>query len=82
MRKIYLVTLDRFGYVLTAADTVKKKAIATVMTEYETAYEKINGVNPKNDESDRSWSEGKTAYEVALEDIVIEDLECGKCEWR
>ena len=84
MKKVYVAFLNRFGYDLTVAAQTKKDAIDALMAEYADAYKKMNdGEDPEKEISDSIWNdEGKTFYEMAKEDIIIEELTLGKVEWR
>lgn len=77
-KKLYLATLDRFGYDLTVIETSETKAVSALMKEYKRAYEEINGTDPTKDRYDDFY----TYYGQAKECIEIEELEVGKVEWR
>lgn len=79
---IYMAELDRFGYYLTAVADTQRKAVNAIMRDYTTAYIDRNGTDPKEDESDRSYAEGLTAYEAAQEDIIVREYVLnGPVEW-
>lgn len=80
-KKIYLATLDRFGYNLTAAETTEEKAINAIMTEYVRAYKDANGTDPMEDVFDDYSDDAKTYYEVAREDVYVTEMTPGKVEW-
>ena len=79
---VYIATLYRFGYDLTVAETTEEKAIAALREEYIRAYKDINGVHPQDEESDRAYSCGRSALEVAMDDVEIREMTIGKVEWR
>lgn len=80
--KIYIGTLYRFGYDLTAAGTNVQEVIDAIMGEYTNHYSKINYIDPSEEESDRWYAEdGESAYDVARDDIEIMELKPYEVRW-
>ena len=82
-KKIYVGTLDRFGYVLMSVGFTEKEARDALEKEYVKTYKiRNNGSNPKKDifcyHTDGSAS---TYYECAMEELYINEMEVGKVEW-
>lgn len=84
MSKIYMATLDRFGYDLTVIAKTKKEAEDALMEEYINAYKVRNGSDPREDMYEDMYEYGgdRSYYEVAKGDIGIYDFELGKVEWK
>lgn len=79
--KMYLGTLYRFGYDLTAIDVSESKVKSAIMREYKRAFIEQNGYDPTKrhiyfDDREPTW------YGAAKNDIEIIELEVGKVEWR
>lgn len=82
-KTIYVGTLYRFGYNLTAVGYSEEEVKELLMEEYIKAFIEWNGTDPREDESDSRWAdEGQTFYDVALEDIEFMELTPHKVEWR
>ena len=79
MKKIYLGQLERFGYTLTAIGPTKKEVESSLMAEYETAYKNANGCDPREDYYD-DWDE-RSYYDVAKDEIYVEEMTVGKVIW-
>lgn len=79
-KKIYMATLDRFGYELTVIAKTEKEAIDALMEEYVRAYKVRNGYDPREDIA-YEYGGDRSYYEVAKGDIGIYDFELGKVEW-
>lgn len=69
--KIYVGTLDRFGYDLRVVTTTKAEAKKLLIAEYKNAYEEINHCKPS-----------KETFRIAKEEIFVDEVEIGKVEWR
>ena len=79
--KMYLGTLDRFGYSLECLCKTEKECEEKLLAEYEDAFRKRNdGDDPREEIAYDRHSE-LTYYDEAKEDIVIRDYEIGKVEW-
>ena len=68
--KIYVGTLDRFGYVLRVVATTKAEAKKLLIAEYKNAYEEINHCRPP-----------KETLKIAKDEIFVDEVEIGKVEW-
>ena len=68
--KIYVGTLDRFGYVLRVIATSKAEAKRLLVAEYKNAYEEINHCRPS-----------KETFRIAKDEIFVDEVEIGKVEW-
>lgn len=68
--KIYVGTLDRFGYVLRVIATSKAEAKRLLVAEYKEAYEEINHCRPS-----------KETFRIAKDEIFVDEVEIGKVEW-
>ena len=68
--KIYVGTLDRFGYVLRVIATSKAEAKRLLIAEYKNAYEEINHCRPS-----------KETFKIAKDEIFVDEVEIGKVEW-
>ena len=68
--KIYVGTLDRFGYVLRVIATSKAEAKKLLVAEYKEAYEEINHCRPS-----------KETFRIAKDEIFVDEVEIGKVEW-
>lgn len=81
---IYIGTLYRFGYELTAAEMSEDDVKKIIMDEYIIAYEKYNdGDDPREIPYDEYGDDEETTmYDEAIEDIEIMELTIGKVEWR
>lgn len=79
MAKVYVGTLERFGYNLLVVETTKEKAIAALRAEYIKAYKECNnGIHPSRE---HSYREDQSDLDIALEDIYAREAEFGKVEW-
>ena len=79
MKKVYLATLDRFGYTLQVVARSEEEAKTQLMAEYLKTYLKWNGGSDPREEPNR-W--GGTDYTNAEEDIEVTEMTFGKVEWR
>ena len=68
--KIYVGTLDRFGYVLRVIATSKAEAKRLLIAEYKNAYEEINHCRPS-----------KETFKIAKDEIFVDEVEIGQVEW-
>lgn len=73
--------LDRFGYTLSVIADTEEKAVNALMTEYEKAYENINGTSPHDEICDYVGGD-VTFYDNAKEDIVITGYTKGVVTWK
>lgn len=77
-KTVWLASLYRFGYDLTAIGETKEKAIATVLKEYSRAFKQYN-----NGASSKEIAYGNVSYYAnAKEDINCTEFEYGKCYWE
>lgn len=74
--KVYLATVDRFGYDLTVVGKTAWEAKSALLEEYRKQYIKINGSDPSEDEY-----RGKTFQDRFLEDMNITEMELLKVVW-
>ena len=68
--KIFVGTLDRFGYVLRVVATTRAEAKKLLIAEYKNAYEEINHCKPS-----------KETFRIAKDEIFIDEVTLGKVEW-
>ncbi len=81
MNKIYIGTLDRFGYELTVVCNTEPECKDELLKEYVKAYKKRNGGNPRKEIAYDRHSEN-SYYIEAEEDIVIREYTIGKVVWE
>jgi len=79
-RGVWLATLERFGYVLTAVGETEAEAKKAVMDAYLKAYIDENGADPRQEVCEYS-SGDETYWEVACEEIYVRFMPYGKVEW-
>lgn len=81
---IIIGVLDRFGYNLSCTGHTEEEVKTAIMNEYCEEYVKVNGCSPKEEIYDESsWDDdGRTYYDIALEDIEIQYFRIGEVEWR
>ena len=77
--KVYIATVDRFGYDLTVVGRTEKEAKDALIEEYIKVYQKRNGTSPDEDLHMRSCG---SYLDYMEEDIEINEYEFGKVEWR
>ena len=75
--KVYLATVDRFGYDLTVVGKTAWEAKSALLEEYRKQYIKINGTDPTEDE----WDDDKSYQDLFLEDMDITEMELLKVVW-
>ena len=76
--KVYLGTLDRFGYELTVIGFSEQECIDELMKVYEKQYRNEHNSDPRKDER---YSDGSSYYDNAVEDILIREMVSGQVEW-
>lgn len=75
---IYIATLYRFGYDLTAAGLSEQEARDTVITAYIKAFKDLNnGADPSEGER----YDGETYLSMAVEDVEIREFTPGEVQW-
>lgn len=79
--RLFLGTLDRFGYELTVIAHTEEECKKALMKEYLRVFKRDNpNLNPKKDLWDERYSD-MTFYEAAMNDIGFVEMEVGKVEW-
>lgn len=68
--KIFIGTLDRFGYELRVVTNSEEEARKLLMKEYKNAYEEINHCKPS-----------KETFRIAKDEIFVDEVTLGKVEW-
>lgn len=83
MNKVYIGTLERFGYELTVICKTEQECKDLLLKKYEETYKNRNeNCDPREDIAYDRGYEDKTYYELAEEDIYITEMELNKVEWR
>ena len=82
MNKVYIGTLDRFGYDITVVCKTEQECKDKILEEYVKAYKsRNNDSDPCEDIAYGRHSEN-TYYAEAEEDIEIREYTLGKVEWE
>ena len=79
---MFLGSLDRFGYELRVLCKTEQECRDALLEAYVVAYQNDNGGEDPREEIayDRGY-EDKTYYEVAEDDISIQEIELDKVYW-
>ena len=72
--KVYVATLDRFGYEMRTVATTEKQARENIVKAYITAYKNTNGIDP------RQSTYGKEDYKTAKEEIYVDEYNLAENE--
>lgn len=80
-RGIWLASIERFGYVLTAAGRTEQEAFNAVMDEYRRSFLMRNGISADSPAGDYGEAE-RTYAEIAMDEIYCRKLEYGKVVWE
>ena len=80
---VFLADLERFGYVLRAAERTKEEAKKAIMAEYRRVYAEYNDGEDPTKVRDEMYSDGERSYyEIAEAEVYVRFMPFGKVQWE
>ena len=78
---VWIAQLERFDYQLVAIGRTEEEARNAILKAYQKAFQERNGTDPAKTVA-TEYGTSRTFYEIAKEEIFVEETEYGKVLWQ